>query len=144
MNKKNVTLHGQTLIEVMVTLVFIGLGVVALIKFQNSLAYDTAVSQQRGDATILARSTLETLRDFQVLNNTNGYTSYQSIASGGNSSAITNANYTINWTVTAYNNPTYKNINVIVSWTDRNNNPQQIELISNVAGLDPSSTTPVM
>src|SRR3990167_110959 len=114
-NNKN----GQTLIETLVTLVFISIGVIALIRFQNYLSYDTSLSQQTEDATIIAQSTIETLRDYQVLNNTTGYTSYQSISSGTSTVTSVTTTYTVNWAITSTTNPTYKNIDVTVSWTDR-------------------------
>lgn len=136
--------RGQTLVEVLVTLLFIAAGVIALIRFQNYLAYDTSLSQQKADATILATKQLETLRDFQVLNTTSGYTSYQSIASGSSSSTIGNTTYTVTWTVTPYTNPTYKNVSISVSWTDRYSTAQTLRLISNIAGIDPSNSASIM
>lgn len=135
---------GQTLIETLVTLLFIAISVIALIRFQNYLAYDTSLAQQKAEATILALKEIETLRDFQVLNNTSGYTSYQSIASGSSSTTGANATYTITWTVSSYTNPTYKNIDVTVTWTDRYNNSQSVELVTNVAGIDPSTSSTIM
>ncbi len=137
-------INGQTLIEVMVTVVFIAMAVIALIRFQNYQAYDSMLTQQKNAATLLATQEMENLRNFQVLNNTSGYTSYQSLASGSSSSTMGNTTYTIVWTVTSYTNPTYKNVNVIVSWTDRNSVAQSVELSSNIAGIDPSTSGSVM
>lgn len=135
---------GQTLIEVMITLLFIAISVISLIRFQNYLAYDNSLAQQKGDATVLAQSTIETLRDFQVLNNTGGYTSYQGITSGSSTVTGTTASYTVTWTITTTANPSYKRIDVTVAWTDRNNNAQSIRLISNVAGIEPANSASVM
>lgn len=136
--------HGQTLIETLVTLVFISIGVIALIRFQNYLSYDTSLSQQKADATILAQSTIETLRDYQVLNNTSGYTSYQSISSGSSTVTGVTTTYTVSWTITSTTNPTYKSIDVTVSWTDRRGTAQSVRLISNVAGIEPANSAAVM
>ena len=135
---------GQTLVEILVTVVFIAVSVIALIRFQNYLSYDNSLAQQKGDATVIAQSTIETLRDYQVLNNTAGYTSYQNIASGTSSVTGTSATYTVTWTITAQVNPTYKKIDVTVSWTDRRSGAQSVRLISNVAGIDPSNSAAVM
>jgi type IV pilus assembly protein PilV len=140
--KKHIT--GQTLIEVLVTVVFISISVIALIRFQSYLSYDNSLSQQKADAITLAQSTIEQLRDFQVLNNTSGYTSYQSIASGSSSSTGTSATYTVTWTVTAYTNPTHKAIDVTVSWTDRQGTAQSVRLITDVAGIEPANSAAVM
>lgn len=135
---------GQSLIEVMLTVLVVCVGVIALIRFQNYLAYDNTSSQQRSDAMLIAVKQIEILRDFQVVNNTTGYTSYQGIASGSSSVTGTNTAYTVNWTVTTFTDPDYKTINVTVSWTDRYNVSQSATLVSNVAGIDPSSSSTIM
>lgn len=136
--------HGQTLIETLVTLVFIAIGVIALIRFQNYLSYDNSLSQQKADATTIAQSQIETLRDYQVLNNTSGYSSYQNIASGSSTVAGATTTYTVTWTITSATNPTYKSIDVTVSWTDRRGTAQSVRLNSNVAGVEPANSAAVM
>jgi hypothetical protein len=120
------------------------MGVIALIRFQNYLAYDSNVAQQKADAVIIAINKIESLRDFQVLNNTTGYTSYQSIASGSSTTSGTSTTYTVTWTVTNFTNPTYKNIAVTVSWTDRRGVTQSIQQITRVAGIEPQNSAAVM
>ncbi len=137
-------MKGQTLVEVLVSLLFITVGALALIRFQNYLAYDTSMAQQKGTAMLLAISRIETLRDFQVLNNTSGYTSYQSIASGSSTSAVSDATYTITWTVTTFTSPDYKTVAVTVSWTDHNGNTQSIQQVSDFAGIDPQYSATIM
>lgn len=136
--------QGQGLIEILMTVLFIGIGVLALIKLQNYLAYGNDFAYQRSDAVRIAARQIEILRDFQVVNNTSGYTSYQGIASGSSTVAGTNTTYSVNWTVTSFTNPTYKTINVTVSWTDRYNAAQSVNLVTSVAGIDPSSSSTVM
>jgi Tfp pilus assembly protein PilV len=136
--------NGQTLVEVMITLLFISISVISLIRFQNYLAYDNSLAQQRGDATVIAQSTIENLRDYQVLNNTSGYTSYQGISSGSSTVSGATATYTVTWTITTTANPSFKRIDVTVSWTDRNNAAQSVRLISNVAGIEPANSASVM
>lgn len=135
---------GQTLIEALLTIVFISVTVIALIRFQNYLAYDNNLSQQRGYATMLAQSQIETLSDFQVLNNTAGYSSYQGISSGSSTVSGTTATYTVTWTISSQSNPTYKTIDVTVSWTDRRGTSQSVRLIRNVAGIEPANSAAVM
>lgn len=139
-------INGQTLIEVMVTAVFITMAVLALIRFQNYQAYDSMLTQQKNAAMLLATQELETLRNFQVLNTTSGYTAYSSIASGSSSPTVGNTTYTVTWTVTYYSNPnpTYDKVNVVVSWTDRNSNAQSVEICSNIAGINPPDSGALM
>lgn len=135
---------GQTLIEALITLLFIAVSVIALIRFQSYLAYNNILAEQRNEASILAIQKIEKLRDFQVLNNTSGYTSYQSIASGSSTTNSTTTTYTTTWTVTPSTNPTYKNLDVKVSWTDRNNNSNTVELTTIIAGIDPQNSSTIM
>lgn len=136
--------RGQTLVEALVTLLFIAVGVVALVRFQNYLAYDNSVSRQKADATAIAQSRMETLRDFQVLNNTSGYTSYESIASGSAVVTGSTATYNVAWTVTTNTDPDYKDVTVTVSWTDRNGGSQSVVLTSRIAGIEPANSAAVM
>ena len=135
---------GQTLIELLVTILFIAVGVIALIRFQNYLSYNNTLTQQKGYATTLAISQIETLKDFQVLNTTSGYTAYSGIASGTSTVNGPNATYALAWTVTSYTNPTYKNIDLTVSWTDRAGNNQSIRFVTNIAGIDPQTSASIM
>ena len=135
---------GQGLIETLITILLIAISVIALVRFQNYLAYTNSLTRQYNDAGILALEKIESLRDFQVINNTGGYTSYQSIVSGTGTSAGTTATYTLTWTVTANTNPTYKNIDITVSWTDRNNTARSVRFITRVAGVDPGYSASIM
>lgn len=141
---KNASVSGQTLIEAMATVVLISLSVIALIRFQNYLSYDNSLSQQQADATNLAESTLQTLRDFQVLNVTSGYTAYASIASGSSTTTGMTCTYTTTWTVTSYVNPTYKTLDVSVAWTDRRGGAQSVRLVTYVSGIQPTNSAAVM
>jgi Tfp pilus assembly protein PilV len=115
----------------------ISISIAAIVRFQHYLSYSTNSTQQQTDANILAVKQIETLRDFKVLNTTAGYAAYQDIASGTSNATVGNTTYTINWTVTANTNPTYKTIDTTVTWTDRFSTSQTVRLISRVAGLDP-------
>lgn len=144
MNIQYIKNRGQTLIEVLVSVLFISFCVIALLRFQTYLAYDNSLAEQKARAVILATQELEQLRSFQVLNNVTGYTSYQSIASGSSSYTGNTTTYTITWTVTSYTNPTYKTASVTVSWTDRYNNNQSIQMVSDIPGIDPPNSAIVM
>jgi Tfp pilus assembly protein PilV len=135
---------GQGLIESLIAMLIIFGTIVALMSFQATLAYNDNVSAQQTDATILAVNELENLRDFQVLNVQAGYAAYTNIASGTSTSTGASATYTIVWTVTAFTNPTYKNISVTVTWTDRRSISHSVNMVTNVAGIDPSTSSSVM
>lgn len=135
--------RGIGLIETLLIVLFASICVVALINFQHYLSSSTNSSQQWFDATILATSKVESLRDFQVLTNTAGYSSYQGISSGTSNSTVGNTSYTLTWTVTTNTNPNYKTIDVTVTWTDRFNTSQSVRLTSQVAGIDPAMSAAI-
>ena len=132
-------IRGQGLIEMLMILLFIGVSIAAILKFQGYLAYSTQLAQQQSEANLLAISQIEQLRNFTVLNTTAGYSAYQDIAPSSTTSIVNNTTYTINWTITAFTNPTYKKINVTVSWTDRYATAQSVSLSTSAAGIDPSA-----
>jgi type IV pilus assembly protein PilV len=136
---------GFTLIETLITLALISFGVIGIIRLQNYLAYDTSVFQQKNEALVLAVKQIETLRDFPVIKTTSGYTySYQTIASSVVSVSGKTATFTVTTTVTSFLNPTYKNIDVTVSWSDRYNASQSVRMVSIVASVDPSYSAVIM
>ncbi len=128
---------GAGLAEAIIAVCIIAISVVALARFQAGVAYSDTLAQQQSEATILAESELESLRDFQVISNQAGYTSYQSIASGTSTVTGTNATYTLTWTITSYVNPSYKNMDITVSWTDKYGIAQSTRLVTNVGSIDP-------
>jgi Tfp pilus assembly protein PilV len=137
-------LSGEGLIESLICMLLIFGSIIALMSFQSNIAYNDDVSAQTTDAVMFAINELENLRDFQVLNTTPGYTAYTSIVSSSGSSTGMNTTYTLVWTVTANTNPTYKNINVTVSWTDRRSVSHTVKMSTDVAGIDPSYSSSVM
>jgi Tfp pilus assembly protein PilV len=126
--------NGQGMIEVLATFLIIVISISGLIYFQNNMAYANNLTQQEQTALMLATNQIETLRDFSTLTGTN---SYQSMASGSSVNTNGNATYSINWTVTTATNPNYKTMSVVVSWTDRRNTSQSLNLISRIGGVDP-------
>jgi Tfp pilus assembly protein PilV len=135
---------GQGLIESLIAMLIIFGTVVALMSFQATLVYNDNVSAQTTDATILAMNQLEKLRDFQVLAVQSPYAAYASITSGTTTSTGANTVFTITWTVTNFTNPTYANIAVVVTWTDRRAIAHTLTVVSKVAGIDPTYSSSVM
>jgi Tfp pilus assembly protein PilV len=134
---------GQGFIETLLILLFVALSVIGLVKYQHNLAYRTSAAQQQNDALILAQKQVETLRDFHVLTTTTGYTAYPSIASGSFTTTVSNTTYTIASTVTTTTSPSYKTIDVTVSWTDRVGRSRNVRLSTRVAGIDPATAATV-
>jgi Tfp pilus assembly protein PilV len=139
-----VKISGEGLIEIMIALLIMAGCVIALLRFQLSVVYNDSISQQRSEANLLAIKRLEILRDFQVLSTQSPYAAYQDIVSGVSTVVGSGATYTVTWTVTNYSNPTYKNLNVNVTWTDRYNVSVSVLMISNVAGIDPKQSAVII
>jgi Tfp pilus assembly protein PilV len=144
MRKRNqIRQAGFTFIEVLVTVLFICVCVIALVRFQNYISYTDSLNQQNGEAVMLATQEMEKLRDFQVINTTSGFVAYQDIVSGSSTATGVNTSYTITWTVTPFVNPTYKKIVITVTWTDRYNAAQSIELVKNVDSTAPPNSAAI-
>jgi Tfp pilus assembly protein PilV len=136
--------NGIGLIETLMIVLFISISIVALMRFQKFLITSTHYTQQQGDALILATKQMETLRDFTVINTTSGYIAYQDISSGTSTISQNGTSYTVAWTITTNTAPTYKILNVTVSWTDRSNTNRSINLVSRVASVDPANSSSVI
>jgi Tfp pilus assembly protein PilV len=136
--------EGQGLIEILVVAVIVIISSLSLMQFQASLSYKDSLALQRSDATILALTEIESLRDFQVLTTQTPYTAYSNIASGSSTVTGYNATFTITWTVTTTATPAYKVLDVLVTWNDIRGVAQTIHLTSNVAGIVPVFSATVM
>ncbi len=134
---------GMGLIETLLILLFVTIGVVALVTYQHQLSADTNNARQQFDAVILANKQMETLRDFSVLNTTNGYTAYSDIGSGTSSATVGNTAFSIAWTTVTNTTPNYKTVTVTVSWTDRFGTSRSVQINSQIAGYDPASSAAI-
>lgn len=134
---------GIGLIESLLIVLFVAIGIVGIIKFQHVLSYSSNTTQQQADATQIAISQIESLRDFQTLNSTTGYTAYDDIASGTATKTVGNTSFSLSWTVTNTASPAYKTINMVVSWQDRFGSNQTIQLTTIVTAVDPKASASI-
>lgn len=136
-----IKMKGQGLVEILMTLLIVAGSVLALLRLHSYLLYSNNLTYQQATAFQLAKSEIESLRDYSALTGTN---SYANIASGSSTVTGVSATYSMVWTVTSYTNPNYKTIDVTVSWTDRFGTSQSIRLISNIAQTDPNYSASIM
>jgi Tfp pilus assembly protein PilV len=136
--------RGQGLIEILIVCVIVIISCLSLMKFQAALSYKDSLALQRSDATILALTEIESLRDFQVLAVQSPYAAYSSIASGSATTTGVNATFTTTWTITPVVSPAYKVIDVVVSWNDIRGTAQSVHLTTNVAGIEPVFSATVL
>ena len=123
--------RGFSLIEALVALLIVSLGMLAIAGFQANLAGASDIAKQRMEAVRLAQDKMEAFRSFGNL------TGYSSIANGSDGPFVSNAQFTRTWTVSQGPSDTERWINIIVSWTDRRGNAQQVTTQSSIAKFDP-------
>lgn len=127
--------HGSSMIEVLVAFLVLALGITSLVSFQARLTNDSSFAKSRSDATILASSKLEELRNYKSL------AEFDAIAGGSNEITGTNQTYTRTWTVTPGLNSI--TIQVVVTWPDSTGAPSAdttVTLNTIIARVDPVQT----
>lgn len=157
---------GFTLLEVLITLVVLGAGLISLAKFQGTVLQDNDLAKTRSVAAQLAEERIEQFRSFRVLDAVTGaalgLSAYQSIASDstGENITVSNVAYTRTWAVVdfcfpiARNSPAdnvssptvdcrrripdFKNVTVTVAWNDQDGNPRDVSLATSISAVDPA------
>lgn len=119
-------LKGFSIIELMVTLVILGGGVGALTYLSARLNTATTFSAAEHDAVSLANSKIDAWRAML-------YDSISTATDQSDTSTIANVTFTRTWNIAAFTNPTYKVIDVTVSWTDASGDTHSIKLATAVA-----------
>ena len=127
---------GFALIEALVAMMVMSFGMLAVAGFQTNLSLSSDVAKQRTEATRLAQQKMEQLRTFDSL------ASYANIMVNSTSSSqetiVTNTTFVRSWNIAPAASPdTGRAARVTVDWTDRANNPQQVQLLSHVSATDP-------
>lgn len=123
---------GMGLIEVMITILIVGLALLGLSRIMMDSTQTASQSKARAEATIIAEQQLEALRYFPT------YTAYNTHVVSTNAPAITgtNAIFTPSWTVTNSAAPLYREVAVQVSWTDKDGS-QSVNLMGRIAQEEP-------
>ncbi|MFM6987800.1 MAG: type IV pilus modification protein PilV [Arenimonas sp.] len=165
--------RGFSMIEVMISVVVLGFGLMALAALQTSLIRSSAETKAQTVALQLAKDKLEDLRSFQTL------TGYQAVTTGTDTVNDSNGNlggvnYSRAWTVTRFgyqpstgafaaiatltgptpaanaagvaftSNNEYKRVAITVSWTDANGSTQSIGLDDAIGAVSPGDGSKVV
>lgn len=123
------------MIEVLIAFLVLALGITSLVSFQARISADSSYAKARSDATNIASTKLEELRNYASL------AAYDAITSGGDSVSGTTQTYTRTWTVTTAGS--YKTIQVAVSWPDTTGSATEnttVTLNTLIARVDPVQT----
>lgn len=165
--------RGFSMIEVMISVVVLGFGLMALAALQTSLIRSSAETKAQTVALQLAKDKLEDLRSFDTL------TGYQAVTTGTDTVNDSNGNlggvnYSRSWAVTRFgyqpsagvfaaiatltgptpaadasgvafaSNNEYKRVAITVSWTDANGSTQSIGLEDAIGAVSPGDGSKVV
>ena len=121
--------QGFSLIELLVTIIFLGGALSGVIYLHGKLTLETLHSQNEATAVALASDKIAETRALS-------YASIVIETDESDTSTIDNVTFTRDWTTIEYSSPTYKMIKVSVSWTDAQGNTQSINLASAIAEVN--------
>jgi len=164
--------RGFSMIEVMISVVVLGFGLLALAALQTSIIRASSETKSQTVALQLAKDKVEDLRAFQDL------TGYQALTSGNDtvnnaSGNLSGVNFTRTWTVTRFayqpntssfvsvtpltgatpagtapntfvSNNEYKRVTVTVNWTDSSGATQSIGIEDAIGAVSPSDGSKVV
>ncbi len=136
--------RGASLIEILVAVVVLAIGVAVLVRFQGVILESRGLIGQRNEAVQLAEDRLDQLRHYEVLETISGKIAYADIASGSATVTKASATYTVTWVVTELASPDRKQLQVTVTWIDRENASQSLTLTSVVGKIDPATSATIM
>lgn len=134
--------RGVSLIEALVALAVMAFGMLGVVGMQTTLRGNADLSRQRAEAVRLAQEQLETLRNYSVIRASDvapGQLAFEAIASAPAAPvAASNINVTFEReTIVSSPGPLLRQVQVLVTWTDRRAQDQTVELNSLIAGVPP-------
>ena len=129
--------RGSSLMEALVALAVMAVGMVGLVASQSPLRQASDVARQRSEAVRIAQAEIERLRAFTALAGPGG-ASYADMADATTTLVGTNATFTRTTHIEAMAAPRPGTaLSVAVSWTDRTDQRQGIQLATLIAGIAP-------
>lgn len=108
---------GIGLIEVLITTVVVGVGLLSVASLQGDLLGGSRSNKTRSEAQALANTKIEQLRDTIVQTGATGYNALASSAADESITGITET-FTRRWQVSDLINPVSKQVSVTVCWDD--------------------------
>ena len=106
----------------MVALFLLSVGFATFMTFQGDVFRSRGFSIQHTEALNIAKDKIEQLRQTAADSTAQDLTSGNSIIKGKS------ARYTLDWTITKNENPTYDKVSVMVSWKDAAGEMQTVRL----------------
>lgn len=131
--------RGVSIVEALVALAVMAFGMLGVVGLQASMRYNADIAKQRSEAVRIAQERIEQARAYIALS---GADSFAAIAEVPDPQPVTDytTNTTYTWTASTplvQTDPPLKLYEVRVRWTDRNDQPQDVVLRTNIAGVAP-------
>ena len=134
-------MRGYSLLEVMVTLVVVGVGLLAIVQLQSGLSGQVGDNKTKAEATTLAEARVETLRNYideteygTKLLATSGF---EDVPSGEYNADGVNATFSMQEAISGGDE--IREVSVRVSWEDRTGTSQEVTVTSEIAYVSPAA-----
>ncbi|RMH15126.1 MAG: prepilin-type N-terminal cleavage/methylation domain-containing protein, partial [Gammaproteobacteria bacterium] len=125
--------RGSSLIEILITIVVLGITLTALASFQGNVSESNNLAKQKTIASKLAEKKIEQLRD---LRNSDAFNQLLNASSGQTTVPYEDATYTVDWNVSASGGSSkFATITTTVTWNGHEGEPHTVTL-SSIAGDD--------
>jgi Tfp pilus assembly protein PilV len=129
--------RGASLIEALIALLVAGFGMLSLVALQVTLARSADVARQRGEATRLAQQQVEQLRAFSTLA---VFDARAASAADVPTGKMLSTSFLRSTTLTPSTDNSHRVVRVAVAWSDRASEPQQVDLRTVIARVNPSQS----
>jgi prepilin-type N-terminal cleavage/methylation domain-containing protein len=135
--------RGVSLLEALVALAVMSVGAVAVVGMQATLRFNSDVSKQRAEALRLGQELIEEWRGFTSLTAVGGSTDWADIATTGTPTTHAGSNGTFSRSAVVVpkgvgtDDPLSDAVHVTVTWTDRSNVDQRVDLNTIISGAMP-------
>jgi Tfp pilus assembly protein PilV len=132
--------RGTSLVEALVALAVMAFGMLAVLGIQTTLRGNSDVAKQRSEAVRIAQEAMESARAFSTIDTTAGQVAYADVADTVGVPVVgytTNTTFAVSQAVVPRTNPDRKELRIRVDWTDRNGEPQRVELNGVIGANDP-------
>lgn len=127
--------HGFTLVESLFAFLALAIGLLALLRFQPELRQHAELARQRSEAVRLAQLEIEGLRGDTA---PDAYAAIADTARQIEPDALGSPRYDVARRVDAASWPGARAVDVMVSWSDRRGEPQQVQLSTLIAAQEPA------
>ncbi|MGD9392291.1 MAG: prepilin-type N-terminal cleavage/methylation domain-containing protein [Chromatiales bacterium] len=132
---------GYSLLEVMLTLVVVGVGLLAIVQLQSGISGQVGDNKTKAEATTLAEARIETLRNY--INETEygakllATSGFEDVPAGEYNAEGVNATFSMEESIAGGDE--IREISVRVSWQDRNGSSEEVTVTSEIAYVSPAA-----